>query len=209
MLTADFSPGGFRFIPSVFQYSGGVVASPGYRIMRIRFMTPVALAQGFRRIEVILSEFGRPTTALCACELRSPAPFSKQGFTEFNKHYVTTLSHWRILTARSIQSRVSMSVLRSIRRASPPSMRFRSPSRRARPPHRSSFPAAKTSFAKARRAPMLCEKKPSPPSAKWKSACRRSASAGPTRPQRRSIRCMTFTRSLRTRSFGGVPPDRG
>jgi hypothetical protein len=96
MLTADFSPGGFRFIPSVFQYSGGVVASPGYRIMRIRFMTPVALAQGFRRIEVILSEFGRPTTALCACELRSPAPFSKQGFTEFNKHYVTTLSHWRI-----------------------------------------------------------------------------------------------------------------
>ena len=83
MQTADFSPGGYRFIPGVFQYSGGVVASPGYRIMRIRFMTPVALAQGFRRIEVILSEFGRPTTAFCACELRSPAPFSERGGDHF------------------------------------------------------------------------------------------------------------------------------
>jgi hypothetical protein len=45
---------------------------------------------------VILSEFGRPTTAFCACELRSPAPFSEQGFTEFNKHYVTTLSRWKL-----------------------------------------------------------------------------------------------------------------
>jgi hypothetical protein len=35
MQTADFSPGGYRFIPGVFQHSGGVVASPGYRIMRI------------------------------------------------------------------------------------------------------------------------------------------------------------------------------
>ena len=96
MQTADFSHGGYRFIPGVFQYSGGVVASPGYRITRIRFMTPVALAQGFRRIEVILSEFGRPTTAFCACELRSPAPFTEQGFTEFNKHYVTTLSRWKL-----------------------------------------------------------------------------------------------------------------
>ena len=78
MQTADFSAGGYRFIPGVFQYSGGVVASAGYRVMRIRFMTPVALAQGFRGIERILSEFGRPTTAFCACELRSPAPFSEE-----------------------------------------------------------------------------------------------------------------------------------
>ena len=96
MQTADFSSGGYRFIPGVFQYSRGVAASPGYRITRTRFMTPVALAQGFRRIEVILSEFGRPTTAFCACELRSPAPFTEQGFTEFNKHYVTTLSRWKL-----------------------------------------------------------------------------------------------------------------
>ena len=79
MQTADFSPGGYRFITGVFQYSGGVVASPGYRITRIRFMTPVALAQGFRRIEVILSEFGRLTTAFCACELRSPRRSPNRG----------------------------------------------------------------------------------------------------------------------------------
>ena len=81
MQTAEFSPGGYRFIPGVFQYSGGVVASPGYRIMRIRFMTPIALAQGFRRIEALLSEFDRPTTAFCACELRYPAPFSEHSIT--------------------------------------------------------------------------------------------------------------------------------
>jgi hypothetical protein len=43
-----------------------------------------------------LRDFGRPTTAFCACELRSPAPFSEQGFTDFNKHYVTTLSAWKL-----------------------------------------------------------------------------------------------------------------
>jgi hypothetical protein len=96
MQTTDFSPGGYRFINGVFQYSGGVAASAGYRITRIRFMSPVPLAEGFRRIEAILREFGRPTTAFCACELRSPAPFSEQGFTDFNKHYVTTLSAWKL-----------------------------------------------------------------------------------------------------------------
>jgi hypothetical protein len=94
MQTTEFSAGGYRFINGVFQYSAGVAALPGYRILRMRFMSPLPLADGFRRIEALLRDLDRPTTAFCACELRSPAPFSEQGFTDFNKHYVTTLSDW-------------------------------------------------------------------------------------------------------------------
>jgi hypothetical protein len=96
MQTSEFAAGGYRFINGVFQYSGGVAALPGHRIRRMRFMRPVPLAEGFSRIEKILHDCGRPTTAFCACELRSPAPFSEKGFTDFNRHYVTTLSTWKL-----------------------------------------------------------------------------------------------------------------
>ena len=59
-------------------------------------MMPLPLSDGFNRVEAILKDFGRPTTALCACELRSPAPFSEQGFTDFNHQYVATLAKWKI-----------------------------------------------------------------------------------------------------------------
>ncbi len=96
MQTTDFSAGGYRFINGVFQYSAGVAALPGYRITRVRFMSPLPLLDGFRRIAAILKELDRPTTAFCACELRSPAPFSEQGFTDFNKDYVATLAKWKL-----------------------------------------------------------------------------------------------------------------
>ena len=47
MSTATFAPGGYRFIPAVFQYSGGVAAERGFEIVRVRFHTPVPLAHGF------------------------------------------------------------------------------------------------------------------------------------------------------------------
>ncbi len=92
--THAFAPGGYRFIPGVFPYSGGVAALPGHEIQRVRFHTPVPLAEGFARIRNILAAAGRPLTALCACELRSPAPFTEAGFRAFNKVYVGTLAAW-------------------------------------------------------------------------------------------------------------------
>ena len=89
-----FEPGGYRFLPSVFQYSGGVAALPGHAIRRVRFHRPVPLAAGFRRIEQWMGAAGRPLTAFCACELRSPAPFTEQGFRAFNEAYVVTLRQW-------------------------------------------------------------------------------------------------------------------
>ena len=96
MATADFEAGGYRYIPAVFQYSGGVAAMPGYAIRRLRFRDPVPLAEGFRRAERLMAEAGRPPTAFCACELRSPAPFSEDGFRAFNQVYVVTLERWGI-----------------------------------------------------------------------------------------------------------------
>jgi hypothetical protein len=91
-----YLPGGYRFIPSVFQYSAGIAAEPGYAIERVTFRNPLPLAQGFARIADIIERRGRPLTAFCACELRSPAPFTDAGFRAFNEGYVSTLARWGI-----------------------------------------------------------------------------------------------------------------
>src|SRR4051812_23438023 len=96
MATADFAAGGYRYVPAVFQYSAGVAALPGHAIRRVRFRDPVPLAEGFRRAERGMADAGRPPTAFCACELRSPAPFSEDGFRAFNQVYVVTLERWGI-----------------------------------------------------------------------------------------------------------------
>lgn len=96
MQTIAFEPGGYRFIKGVFQYSAGVCAMPGYRMVRVRFHRPLALAEGFARIEQIIQAAGRPMTAFAACELRSPAPFSEDGFRAFNEQYVVPLQRWGV-----------------------------------------------------------------------------------------------------------------
>ena len=57
---------------------------------------PIPLKEGFARVEAIIREAGRPLTSFCACELRSPAPFTDQGFRAFNEIYVVTLQKWGI-----------------------------------------------------------------------------------------------------------------
>jgi hypothetical protein len=89
-----FPAGGFRFIKGPFQYSAGVAAEPGFEIERVRFRRPVPVDEGFRAIESHLKTRGRPTTAFCACELRSPEPFTEEGFKAFNRVYVGTLERW-------------------------------------------------------------------------------------------------------------------
>jgi hypothetical protein len=96
MSAVAFDPGGYRFAPGVFQYSAGVAAQPGYRIVRVQFRRPVALDEGFHRIERMIQSADRPLTAFCACELRSPAPFTESGFDAFNRIYVGTLERWNI-----------------------------------------------------------------------------------------------------------------
>jgi hypothetical protein len=94
--TAVFEAGGYRYVRGPFQYSGGVAAEPGFRIERARFAERLSMIEGFQAIEAHLAALGRPTTAFCACELRSPAPFTEAGFVAFNRVYVGTLAGWGI-----------------------------------------------------------------------------------------------------------------
>jgi hypothetical protein len=96
----NFAAGGYRFLPSVFQYSAGVAALPGHAVERVRFRAPVPLAEGFARVEQLITAAGRPLTAFCACELRSPAPFTEEGFRAFNEVYVVTLEKWRLFDGK-------------------------------------------------------------------------------------------------------------
>jgi hypothetical protein len=93
-MTSDFSAGDYRFIPGVFQYSGGAAASAGFAIERVRFDRLLPLAEGFAQAAKYIQGAGRPLTAFCACELRSPAAFTDDGFRKFNEHYVKTLAQW-------------------------------------------------------------------------------------------------------------------
>jgi hypothetical protein len=91
-----FEAGGYRYIKAVFQYSSGVAAQPGYEIERARLARPLPLNEAYAAVEEHLRSLGRPTTAFAACELRSPAQFTEQGFHDFNRNYVQTLERWGI-----------------------------------------------------------------------------------------------------------------
>lgn len=91
-----FEAGGYAFLEGGYPYSAGVVALPGHAIVRARFRRVMPVARAFGAIEAHLRAIGRPLTALCAAELRSPQPFSFEGFREFNQGYVAVLEHWGI-----------------------------------------------------------------------------------------------------------------
>ncbi|MBV9522058.1 MAG: hypothetical protein JO010_04660, partial [Alphaproteobacteria bacterium] len=100
-MTRDFSAGNYRFIPAVFQYSAGAAALAGFEIERVRFDKWLPLAEGFAAAAKYIQSAGRPLTAFCACELRSPAAFTDDGFRRFNEHYVKTLAEWGIYDGKS------------------------------------------------------------------------------------------------------------
>jgi hypothetical protein len=87
---------GYRYLAGVFQYSAGVAAEPDFEIERARFLRSMPLDEGFRTVEAHLRRLERPLAAFCACELRSPAPFTEEGFAAFNRVYVGALERWGI-----------------------------------------------------------------------------------------------------------------
>jgi hypothetical protein len=95
--TIEARNSGYRFMPGVGQYSCGVAALAGFTIERVRFSSVVPLRHGFEKIAAIITAAGRPLTAFCACELRSPAPFTEEGFRAFNEIYIETLIEWGVM----------------------------------------------------------------------------------------------------------------
>jgi len=96
-LLKDAPAGNYRFLPGIPAFSSGVVAMPGYEIVHATLAAPLPWRDGFARIERHLREAGRPRTALCGIMLRSPAPFTFDGFDTFNRGYRTLLGEWSIL----------------------------------------------------------------------------------------------------------------
>jgi hypothetical protein len=92
-----FEAGGFQFLEGGFPYSAGVIAAPGARLVRARFAKASDMRSGFESIARHLKAIGRPLTALCAVELRSPQQFSFAGFHEFNVDYVKVLTDWGLV----------------------------------------------------------------------------------------------------------------
>jgi hypothetical protein len=88
--------GNYLFLPGIAPYSCGVISASGYEIVHATCHRPIPYREGFARIERHLASENRPRTALCAMELRSPAPFSFDGFAAFNAGYAEILRSWNL-----------------------------------------------------------------------------------------------------------------
>lgn len=86
--------GNYRCLPGIAPYSCGVIANPGFEIVHVTFQSPPPYRVGFDRISQYLADHGRPKSALCAIELRSPKPFTFPGFAAFNAEYTVILQQW-------------------------------------------------------------------------------------------------------------------
>ena len=93
----DHPSGNYRFIPGISAFSSGVIAMPGHQIVHATLGAPLPWRAGFALIDKHLRDTNRARTALCGIELRSPKPFTFDGFAKFNEGYRALLGEWGIL----------------------------------------------------------------------------------------------------------------
>ena len=93
--------GHYHFLQGIDPYSCGVIADPGYEIVHVTLSRALPWREGFDRIDAHLKaedwaarSDATHRHALCAIELRSPAPFTMQGFIDFNRAYCAVLQQW-------------------------------------------------------------------------------------------------------------------
>ena len=94
MPLTDHPAGNYRFLPGIAPYSCGVASAPGYEIAHVTLHRPAPYLRGFDLIERHLAAEGRPRASLCGVELRSPRPYTFEGFAEFNAGYARVLEGW-------------------------------------------------------------------------------------------------------------------
>ena len=94
MPLVDHPAGHYRFLPGIAPYSCGVVAQEGYEIVHVTLQGPLPYKRGFDLIEIVLSNQNVDRASLCAVELRSPKPFTFDGFARFNAEYAAILESW-------------------------------------------------------------------------------------------------------------------
>ncbi len=93
----DVLAGSYRFLPGIAPFSSGAAALPGHQVVHATLRAPIPWREGFDLIDRHLRAEGRPRAALCAIELRSPAPFTFAGFDAFNTGYQALLAEWKLL----------------------------------------------------------------------------------------------------------------
>jgi hypothetical protein len=74
-----------------------VAAAAGHQVVHATLRAPIPWRDGFTLIDRHLRAEGRPRAAWCAIELRSPAPFTFDGFDAFNAGYQALLKEWSLL----------------------------------------------------------------------------------------------------------------
>ncbi|MBX2999879.1 MAG: hypothetical protein KF893_15265 [Caldilineaceae bacterium] len=97
MILIDNPHGNYRFLTGIAPYSAGVIAMPGFEIVRATLQRPIPYGAGFDLIEDYLAALDRPRAALCAVELRLPHALSFDGFSEFNASYQEILTRWDLI----------------------------------------------------------------------------------------------------------------
>jgi hypothetical protein len=98
MSLIENAAGGYAFLSGIDPFSSGVVALPGFEIVRATLHTPLPYQQGIALVEEHLAAQGRPVAALCGVELRVPRPFSFEAFDTFNQEYQQMLAGRGLLT---------------------------------------------------------------------------------------------------------------
>ena len=88
--------GHYHFLKGIGPYSCGVIADPKFEIIRVILRHPLPWRQGFEFIDDYLGGKGLARAALCAAELRSPAPTPFSGFASFNDDYCSVLKDWKL-----------------------------------------------------------------------------------------------------------------
>ena len=89
--------GGYDFLSGIAPYSSGVVAREGFEIVHVTLGEMLPWRAGFERIDEYLTANGLGREALCGVELRSPEPFSMEGFGDFNGGYRALLEEWGLM----------------------------------------------------------------------------------------------------------------
>ena len=86
--------GHYHFLTGIDPYSSGTIADARYEIVHATLERAVLWREGFERIDAHLYGAGQDRYALCGVELRSPAPYTMQGFIAFNRGYCDLLKAW-------------------------------------------------------------------------------------------------------------------
>ncbi len=102
MLT-QFAPGNYRTLASAGRpFSDGIVADPGYDLVRAVFSRPRPLYEALDEARRHVEAAGRRATALAGFELRIPGPLTAEGFAAFNRPYVERMTELGLSTSEGL-----------------------------------------------------------------------------------------------------------